>query len=196
MKNAITIGLIGLLVFFGVQHGKQKKANEGLVVEEQQVVDYLSFTGTITEVRDKSILVQDKANEDNSIVFNISDDVFLLDDSTKKAIEIGSFKVGQVITAYYPENTPMALSLPPIMTPQVIVVNSSEQVGFVHVAVFDQTLTSSDGKLKINLGAGMTIVDRAGQPVTSLANKALVVFYTASTRSIPAQTTPEKVIVL
>jgi hypothetical protein len=76
------------------------------------------------------------------------------------------------------------------------VLHSCEDVGFVHVATFDDTLTSSDGLLKITLGSGMTLVDRQGQPVTSLSNQTLVVFYSTSTRSIPAQAKPEKIIVL
>lgn len=190
MNKAITIGLIGLLLFLGIQHGKQDK---GL---DEQVVDYLNFSGTITEVREGSVLVQDKTKEDNSMVLNLSEEVLLLDDATKNVVEMDSFEVGQGITAYYPKNAPMALSMPPIMTPDVIVVNSREDVGFVHVATFDETLTSSDGQLKIILGSGMTLVDRYGQSVTTLANKTLVVFYTASTRSVPAQTTPQKIIVL
>lgn len=198
MNKAITIGLIGLLVFFGLQ-GQQDKVDEPTQIVEQQVVDYLNFTGTITEVRkddNMAILVQDGDNENNSIVFNISNDVLLLDDSTQDILHKNEFLTGQNVTAYYPENTPMALSLPPIMTPTVIIMNSREEVGFVHVGTFDETLTSSDSQLKLNLADGMEIVDRQGNPVTELGNKTLVVFYTFSTRSIPAQTTPRKVIVL
>lgn len=191
MNKAITIGLIGLLLFFGIQHGQQEQS-----LEETEMVDYLSFTGTITEVRENSVLVQEKANEENLMVFNISESVLLLDDSTKEAADAGSFEVGQEVTAFYPENAPMALSFPAIMTPDVLVRRSDQQVGFVHVATFDETLTSSDGQLKIILGAGMSLVDRDNKPVASLAHKTLVVFYTTSTRSIPAQTTPQKIIVL
>lgn len=195
MNKAITIGLIGFMLFLGIHHNKQNQES-AVASEELQVVDFLSFTGTITELRENSILAQDKTNADNSIVFNISGDILLLDASTKGTIDAGSLEVGQEITAYYPKNTPVALSLPPLMTPKVIVANFGEQSGFVHVATFDSTLTSSDGQLKIHLGSGMTLVDRDGKPVTSLANKTLVVFYSASTRSIPAQTTPQKIIVL
>lgn len=192
MHKAITIGLIGLMILLGIQQIKQ----EHTVEEVLPVVDYLSFTGTITEVREGSILVQEETNEANSIVFHISDNVLLLSQSEREQVANDAFEVGQKVTAYYPENAPMALSLPPQVTPSVLVLNSSVEDGFVHVATFDNTLTSSDGRLKIILGAGMTIVDRQGKTVTELANKTLVVFYRASTRSIPAQTTPDKIIVL
>ncbi len=189
MNRAITIGLLGLMLFLGIQQGQQDATVE-------EMVDYLSFTGTITEVREDEILVQEKTNEDNFIVFKTVENVLLLDDGTKDPIETDSLDVGREVTAYYPEDRPMALSFPAIMTPDVLVLHSCEDVGFVHVATFDDTLTSSDGLLKITLGSGMTLVDRQGQPVTSLSNQTLVVFYSTSTRSIPAQAKPEKIIVL
>ncbi len=191
MNKAITIGLIGLLIFFGIQHSQQNK-----VLEETEVMDYLSFTGTITEVRESSVLVQEKVNAENLMVFNISESVLLLDDSTQETADAGSFKVGQEVTAFYPKNAPMALSFPAIITPDVLVRHSDQREGFVQVATFDDTLTSSDGQLKIILDVGMSLIDRHGKPVASLAHKTLVVFYTTSTRSIPAQITPEKIIVL
>ncbi len=200
MNKAITIGLIGLLVLFGVQQNKQKQEQGILDVERQEVRDYLHFPGIITGVRDDgyvyAVLTEDRDNEDNSIVFYISEDVIILDDTSQAAVEQDQLAMGTRITAYYPENTPVALSMPPQMTPEVIVINSKEDVGFVHVATFDGDLISSDGQLKLNLSTDTVITDAQGKPVTGIAGKTLVVFYTASTRSIPAQTTPEKIIVL
>lgn len=201
MNKAVTIGLIGLLILFGLQQNKQKQAEQNILdVNEQEVVDYLHFPGTITGVRDDgylyAVLTEDRDNEDNSIIFYISEDVMLLDDETQAAAAQEQLTMGTRITAYYPENTPVALSMPPQMTPEVIVINSKKDVGFVHVAAFDDDLVSSDGQLKLNLSVDTVITDAKGDPVTGLAGKKLVVFYTASTRSIPAQTTPEKIIVL
>lgn len=197
MNKAITIGLLGLLVFFTLQGQQGKVDDQALVVEP--AVNYLSFAGTITDIRgdegQRAILVQDENNADNSIVFNLSDDVLLLDANSHEVLKDG-FAVGQEVTAYYPENTPMALSLPPITTPKVIVLNSEVVPGFIHVATFDETLTSSDGQLKLNISTKTKVTDGEGNPVTTLANRELVVFYTISTRSIPAQTTPERIFVI
>ncbi|NMA61065.1 MAG: hypothetical protein GX956_04170 [Firmicutes bacterium] len=197
MNKAITIGLLGLLVFFTLQGQQGKVDDQALVVEP--AVNYLSFAGTITDIRgdegQRAILVQDENNADNSIVFNLSDNVLLLDANSREVLKDG-FAVGQEITAYYPENTPMALSLPPITTPKVIVLNSEVVPGFIHVATFDETLTSSDGQLKLNISTKTKVTDGEGNPVTTLANRELVVFYTISTRSIPAQTTPERIFVI
>lgn len=192
MNKAITIGLIGLLLIFGLQHGKQETVEQ--LSDPGEIVQHLQFSGTIKEVLDnQSILVQDSTNEDNYMIFHLNN-VLLLDGETQETLT-EEFVPGQKITAYYPENTPMLLSFPGQLTPQVIVLDAEDN-GFVHVAAFDETLTSSDGNLKLKLSVDTVIVNTEGEPVTSLANKTLVVFYTTSTRSIPAQTTPEKIIVL
>lgn len=196
MNKAITIGLIGLLILFGAQHNRQKQAEQNVA----EVFNYLHFPGTITGVRDDgnlfAVLAEDRENEDNSIIFYISADVIILDDETQEAAAREQLTMGKRITAYYPENTPVALSMPPQLTPEVVVINSKQDVGFVHVAVFNEDLLSSDGQLQLNLGTETRVTDLKGNPVTGPANKTLAVFYTASTRSIPAKTTPERIIVL
>jgi len=54
---------------------------------------------------------------------------------------------------------------------------------------------SSDGQLQIDLSVETSVTDLKGKPVTGLAGKRLVVFYTTSTKSIPARTVPERIIV-
>ena len=73
-----------------------------------------------------------------------------------------------------------------------------EQRGLqVKVDWFGWNLVSSDRSLKINPSAETVIMTQNGLPYSgSLARKNLIVFYSASTRSIPAQTTPEEIIVL
>ena len=188
MNKAITVGLIGLMLFLGIQATKEGPPAE--------LVDYLSFTGTITEVREDAVLVNEAGEKENAMVFGIAGNTLLLDESRRDSLDADELEVGQEITAYYRADAPMALSYPAFMNPDVLIRRSPEDLGFIHVAAFDNTLTSSDGRLKIVLGAGMTLLDRNGKPVTSLTNKSLVVFYANSTRSIPAQTTPEKIIVL
>ena len=187
MNKAITIGLIGLMILLGLQATKEAPGVE--------LVEYLSFTGTITDLRDGEILVRDDQNAENEMIFVLTEETLLLDESEQAKLGADKLEEGQVVTAYYPADLPMALSYPARLGPSVLVRRSPEGLGFIHVATFDDTLTSSDGSLKIRLGAGMTLSARAGKPVTSLANRNLVVFYAESTRSIPAQTTPETIIV-
>lgn len=203
MNKILTYGLVGLLIVFGAYAvTKDKNIDEpNAVLDELNTFEYLNFNGTIKEVLDHkelpSLIVESKDNPDNVIVFHISELVVLLDQETQEFIAAHDFKVGQEITAYYPENTPMALSMPPQLTPKVIVANSKEYSGSVHVGTFDENLVSIDGFLKIKLNAEVKVVDLNGKETSEdLRNKDLVVFYGAATRSIPAQTTPDKIIVL
>ena len=69
--------------------------------------------------------------------------------------------------------------------------------GSIKVDRFGQTLLSSDQTLKLNIGDTTEIILQDGKPFAGeLANRDLVVFYDVATRSIPAQTTPQKVVVL
>lgn len=198
MDKFIKIGLVGLLIFAGIQSSRQKNTEEMVLGPEQETVRYLSFSGPILQLNgDKhySILVEEQGNRDNLILFWIADQTALLD-SRGEPITWDALQPGTELTAYYPEHTPLALSMPPQLTPELIVVNSREGFGFVQVSVFDDTLTSSDGKLKLNLSVKTVVTDQKGKPVTKLAGRALAVFYTASTKSIPALTQPDKIIVL
>ena len=62
---------------------------------------------------------------------------------------------------------------------------------------FDENLTSADQSLKLNIGPMTDVVMLNGQQYTcSPENTELLVYYTNTTFSIPAQTTPQKVVVL
>jgi hypothetical protein len=61
---------------------------------------------------------------------------------------------------------------------------------------FNSQLVSSDGALKLNIVPSTHIILKNDQPYNgSLMNRNLIVLYGASTKSIPAQTTPYKIIV-
>ena len=102
---------------------------------------------------------------------------------------------GRTVTAYYDMDAPAPAIYPPRLNAEIIVV---EQRGMqVKVDWFGRDLVSSDRTLKLNLSPQTVIMTQNGLPYEgSLARKNLIVFYSISTRSIPAQTTPEEIIVL
>ena len=91
----------------------------------------------------------------------------------------------------------MTMSLPPQFSPYLIVVDRSIDSNFQKLDFFNQDLVSEDMMLKINPDA-IEVVIQDGEVVSEydLANKHLLVFYTVSTRSIPAQTNPKAVVIL
>jgi hypothetical protein len=67
----------------------------------------------------------------------------------------------------------------------------------VKVDYFNSQLKSSDSRLKLNISPYTPIVLTNGQAFSkNPANRNLIVIYGPSTKSIPAQTTPYKIIVL
>lgn len=62
---------------------------------------------------------------------------------------------------------------------------------------FDRNLTARDNSLQLNIAGNTNIETLNGQSVNcSLGNQTLLVYYTVTTRSIPPQTTPRRIVVL
>ena len=103
--------------------------------------------------------------------------------------------VGDVITGFYSLSGPMAMIYPPQYNVLVIVNGDSHNV---MVDRFDDDLVSYDGSLQLNIDSDTEISLQNGDPIRAgeLAHRMLVVVYDVSTRSIPAITTPSKVVVL
>ena len=102
---------------------------------------------------------------------------------------------GMSITVFYDADAPAVLIYPPRL--QATVVASNNLNKNVKVDYFDANLLSQDKAMQLNISENTEIIMENGQSFTgNLGNHYLVVIYTTSTRSIPAQTTPEKVIVL
>lgn len=108
--------------------------------------DYIEYKGQIVEVTDGeysfSILVKDDLEDPyNGMVFHINKDVMLLSDVTKDFISKDELEIGMTISAYYPKDTIMMMSLPPQLSPQVIIVHDSEkQVIEQEIKVFDNII--------------------------------------------------------
>ena len=99
------------------------------------------------------------------------------------------------IAAFYDTNLPTPAVYPPQYRAELITTLRRGQQ--VLLDYFDDELTSADGSLKLNIGPMTNVMTLNGQQYTcSPENTELLVYYTASTFSMPAQTTPQKVIVM
>ena len=102
---------------------------------------------------------------------------------------------GMRIAAFYDTNLPTPTVYPPQYRAELITTLRRGQQ--VLLDYFDDELTSADGSLKLNIGPMTNVMTLNGQQYTcSPENTELLVYYTASTFSMPAQTTPQKVIVM
>ena len=154
---------------------------------------YLSFSGTVKEIEArrpagmeglKYVFVENE--EGQEAYFVISPDTYILNEE--------ELEVGAKITGFYDASKPMLMIYPPQYPVEVIAVNQDDNI---KLDVFDQDLVSADGMLKLNISAETEIVAQDGTTYEEeLSNKKLVVLFGSSTKSIPAQTNPIKVIVL
>ena len=103
--------------------------------------------------------------------------------------------VGDRVTGYYDGDAPTLLIYPPQYQALVMVKASPDQN--VKVDYFNSQLVSSDGQLRLNISPFTKIVLTNGQLFSrNPANRDLIVIYGPTTKSIPAQTTPNRIIVL
>ncbi|NLF43275.1 MAG: copper amine oxidase N-terminal domain-containing protein, partial [Bacteroidales bacterium] len=163
-----------------------------LETEDMNKVIFGSFTGTVVSISEsehaEGVKYYTVENEEKApAVIVVSSKTYILDNE--------EISVGSKITGYYNANAPMIMIYPPQYSTEIVVVEREDRN--VKVDFFDMDYVSSDNSLKLNISEDTVIVSENGEAFTGeLANRKLVVVYGPSTRSIPAQTTPEKIVVL
>ena len=103
--------------------------------------------------------------------------------------------LGDTATGFYDANA----AVPMIFPPQFRAIVMARETGYQNVKVeyFNSQLVSSDNTLRLNIAPCTQIILENSQAFTNNpGNRNLIVIYGATTRSIPAQTTPYKIIVM
>jgi hypothetical protein len=139
-------------------------------------------------------------DEDNNIALNLDENSDVTDIEGNK-VDINTLN-GRELLVFYGMIT---MSLPGQTNPEKVIVLSEakQEEGFEKTDVFNKDeesgmLVSADGTLALNIGENTEIVDKDGNKAeaSELDGKELKVTYTTTTRSIPAQTTPSKIVIL
>ncbi len=126
-------------------------------------------------------------NSDGITNFIVSPDTYVINEVRLRA--------GMNVTAFYDASLPIPLIFPPQY--QAIFIGRRNPTENIYAGEFDGNLEALDGALKLNIGRSTEIVTSNGQPFDcSLEGQMLIVYYSATTRSIPPQTTPRKIIVI
>lgn len=127
------------------------------------------------------------SSESNIINIVVTGDTVIIDNIR--------LRPGMRIAAFYDANLPVPAIYPPQYRAEIVTTLKRGQQ--VKLDYFDDDLVSSDGSLKLQTGSVTQIVTLNGQPyMCRPENSELLVYYTASTFSIPARTTPQKIIVM
>ncbi|MFC5559868.1 hypothetical protein ACFPN4_12345 [Ureibacillus thermophilus] len=162
------------------------------------MTNFYSFTGIVTAIND-FFTGQTGEIEGCNKIFTVVNDVglivhFVVTPSTY-FIDQETIMIGDKMTAYYDGDLPAILIYPPQYRAIVMVKEHANRN--VKVSYFNQQLLSSDGQLQLHLSPYTQIILTNGQLFSAYpGNRDLIVIYGPTTRSIPAQTTPERIIVL
>lgn len=156
-----------------------------------------SFFGTVTAINDfwtgseapsacyKLMTVQH--SNGNIVNFVVSPTTYFVDNVM--------IRVGDTVIGFYDLNAPVPLIYPPQY--RAIVMAKLIENTNVKVDFFNNQLISSDGTLKLIISPLTQIIQENGQSYTaSPVNRNLIVVFGTSTKSIPAQTVPYKIIVM
>ena len=200
MKKAIPFALSAILV--GGAFAPTVLANETSSKENEMNKDegqvqvqenFLKLTGTLSslEKNDNGLLYGVIEQQDNVFSIVVGEETVVVD-NTGKTVEL---KEGLEFTAYVNNNKPMILIYPPQYSPELVVVQT-EEAGIVKVAQFDENFSTDS--LKLNISDETVIENLSGTAVEvkNIVGVDVAVFYKFTTFSIPAQTTPSKILVL
>lgn len=168
---------------------------------------YMKNAVTVTDVTDTQISTtlnaEDAENLENTVNYTITDKTIVLGFANGDVKSVKDIKKGDKITVYSNAYAPAPLIMPPQYQADVIVVeDAAATINSIDVDTYvkgeDEMLVNISNTLALNIAEDTEIVDREGKKADAkeLDKKDLAVIYSASTKSIPAQTTPIKVVVL
>lgn len=112
-----------------------------------------------------------------------------------KVIDNLRLRPGLRTAAFYDASLPVPLVYPPLYQAKIITRLDREEE--IVLDYFDSDLTALDGSLKLVPGRETEIETINGQSFPcSIQNQTLLVYYSATTRSLPPQANPSRIIVI
>lgn len=110
-------------------------------------------------------------------------------------IDCIQLRIGMHVAAFYDPNVAVPLIFPPQY--QAVLITRVEQGESIMLSTFNRNLVSQQNTLKLNVGRSTRITTVNGQRFNCrLQNQQLLVYYSDTTRSIPPQTTPRRIVVM
>lgn len=179
-------------------YASDEKTGQVVESEEDVTTIFLHAEGKITKYEQqegrKMFVVKEDDREDHLLITATTP---IFDQTTGERLTIDQVKEGQTVHYYYDRNKPMILIYPAQISPDFVVVEQEKQMGHVFVGTFNEQFVSNDQALELNIDEETIIENQYGKTVSiqELKDQELIVFYTMTTRSLPPQTSPTKVIV-
>ena len=178
---------------------KEDEKKEETEAPAEETIGYSVLKGKIKEVavnEDGSTRISVETETRGEIVFNETSDCMVIADNAVKAL--ADLKAGMTVSVDMEDNPPMTLSLPPQTSAADAIVVEGETPSIVAVDKYHEELTGKTVKLIMDEKVQILDIRGTKQALTAedIKNNKAIVIYGASTKSIPAQTTPYMVIVL
>lgn len=168
---------------------------------EKTEAAYIKQDGKIvssTKEEDGSYQVE-ISNENGGLRFMVAADIKIINRADGTYLTADKLVKDMEISVIYGAMSPMGMSMPPFLG-QVTAVVANVDKGSVSVGLFDQELTNTKDLLKLNIADTTNIQNLQGSKIRLVADdvkgKNAVVFYDATTKSIPAQTAPSFILIL
>ncbi|MCI9635644.1 MAG: hypothetical protein HFG77_04480 [Hungatella sp.] len=118
----------------------------------------------------------------------------ILVDTSTYVLDQKPVRRGDPVIVFYDITAPVPLIYPPQYKAVAMLVRACNE--FAMLDYFDQNLRNSENTLILNPSGSTTVQLPNGQYYQgTLGNQYMLVLYTTNTRSIPAQTTPVRIIV-
>jgi hypothetical protein len=160
--------------------------------------NFMKFTGSVSEVtQDGKKLTLTVEGNDIKMLFPITEEVLVFHNKTGEAFLKEKLLRGLKVDVYYDKFMAIPMIYPATIVPNAVIVKA-EELGEVKVSKFDRNFLSVDKELKLNISDETILLNQKGEKIKKeqLLQKELIVFYTFMTKSLPAQTSPTKIISL
>lgn len=203
----LAVGLIGLAGCTTGENPPEPSASPEASPEAARNPPVRSvYTGVAESIEQDKVSIKETGSDTVTIVVTVSDDTYILDGQTGDAKAIDSIKAGEAVAAV--TKPVSAQSMPPQSPGLVIFVNLPTEglpptyaiVKEVSTDEENQTWLVTDEDVNWRISAETPLMPyKAGAPITMDQLKPgmqVVGWYSTTTRSMPAQASPEKILVL
>lgn len=138
-------------------------------------------------------------NDNMGMIFHVNKGVFVVDQASNKVLSLDAVKEDMKITVVLDKMAPMTMSIPGQTSGAIGIVIVSDY-GSLDLSIYNSDLVNLENTLRLNISPKTQIIHRNGVKMIfgpeDLKGKECLVLYSKATFSIPAQTSPEMVVIL
>ncbi|MGF9979015.1 hypothetical protein ABE042_03145 [Viridibacillus arvi] len=163
--------------------------------------NFIHFKGILTELHETSshfALTCQKQEDNSTFILNLTKETLLFHSTSYEPLLVSELKSGLFIHAYVHELQPAMMIFPPQFSPTFVLVNEEDLFYGNKVGTYNAETSLVEEDLRISISPNTTILNAVGECIAAeiLDGHDIAVFFKMSTRSIPPQTTPQKIILL